>query len=77
MKRMSKRMMFTLALAFCSLCAYAFLQYAYAQEKLALSGSVEAPVDHLEYDQLDDLEIPDIQLIKKAIDVAKEFWPVS
>ncbi len=77
MRKISKPMMIAITLAFCSICAYAFLQYAHAVEKTALRASEPLPVDHLEAESLDDLSIPDIQLIKNAIDVAKGFWPVS
>ena len=77
MRKISKPMMIAITLTFCSLCAYAFLQYAHAVEKTALHASDPLPADHLEAEALDDLSIPDIQLIKSAIDVAKGFWPVS
>ncbi len=78
MKKISKQLTITVSLAFCSLCAYAFLQYTYAREKqVAEVQNEKLPAENLEYDEMEEINIPDIRIIKQVVDVARGFWPVS
>lgn len=77
MKKISKQIVLTAILACCSLVSYTFLQFTYARERQSMNNREQTDKDILEYEEMEEMHIPDIRIIKQTIDLARGFWPVS
>lgn len=77
MKKISKKIALTIVLACCSLISYTFLQFTYAKEKQSLDTKEQPSKEIPDYEEMEELNIPDIRIIKQTIDIARGFWPVS
>lgn len=63
-----------IALAFASMLSYAYLNCCTSVEKTILPG-IEA--SNLEVEEDNTLQMPDLKMVEKAIDIVRNFIPAS